>query len=185
MKESFLFLAPGFEETEALATVDILRRAGMTVSTVSIADRQVTGAHGITVVADTTFAEADFTGADWLICPGGMPGSPNLHAFEPLGLLLKEHFSSGGNIAAICASPALVLAPLGILCGREATCYPGLEPEAAKHGAIMRPVPVVALPGLITAHGPAATMAFALAIARQAQGDKIADDTAAGLLYKA
>ena len=89
MKKSFVFLATGFEEIEALATVDVLRRAGIEVTVVSIyKDRMVTGAHGITVAADVVMAGADFSDCDWLICPGGMPGPEHLAKFEPLTELL-------------------------------------------------------------------------------------------------
>lgn len=184
MKESFIFLADGFEEIEALATVDILRRAGMKVTTVSIAEPAVTGAHGVTVVADTLFADTDFTHADWLICPGGLPGAPNLHAFEPLNVLLAQHHEAGGNIAAICAAPAMVLAPLGLLRGRKATCYPGCEQGCIDGGAIMSDALVVEQPRLITGKGPAAAVDFALAIARHAMGEQAAADTAAGMLWQ-
>ena len=127
MHRSFIFLAEGFEEIEAITPTDVLRRAGMDVKTVSITDRhQVTGAHGITVVADLTFDEANFENAEWLIIPGGLPGAENLHNFEPLNDLLRKQ-AVEGKIAAICASPAMVLAPLGLLDGKEATGYPGTE----------------------------------------------------------
>ena len=116
MKESYLFLAQGFEEVEALTAVDVLRRAGIPVKTVSITDSlQVTGANGITVTADVLFADSNFDNALWLICPGGMPGSVNLHEYEPLQKLLVKQATEKRGIAAICAAPALVLAPLNIV----------------------------------------------------------------------
>ena len=116
MTTSYIFLATGFEEIEALTTVDIMRRAGMHVLTVSIEDTpQVAGAHGIPVVADTCISDIDFSQAEWLILPGGMPGATNLAACAPLCDALKAHAAKGGKIAAICASPAVVLAPLGLL----------------------------------------------------------------------
>ena len=135
MKRSYLFLAPGFEETEALATVDVMRRAGMEVLTVAINpenSEKVCGAHGVVVVADLLPEDADFTDVEWLICPGGMPGAQNLADSRIVTEALRAHAAKGGKIAAICASPALVLAPLGILDGREATCYPGMQPESDK-----------------------------------------------------
>jgi 4-methyl-5(b-hydroxyethyl)-thiazole monophosphate biosynthesis len=91
MKKAFVFLATGFEETEAIGTVDVLRRGGIEAVTVSISGtKQVNGAHGIGVVTDVLFADADFSDADALILPGGMPGSTNLNAFEPLKELLVE-----------------------------------------------------------------------------------------------
>ncbi|MDE5658250.1 MAG: DJ-1/PfpI family protein, partial [Muribaculaceae bacterium] len=85
MNRSFLFLAPGFEEIEALTVVDVMRRAGMDVKTVSIIpDLMVTGAHGVTVKADALFSETEFDNIEWLIVPGGLPGSSNLAEYAPL-----------------------------------------------------------------------------------------------------
>ena len=129
MRESYVFLADGFEEVEALTPVDVLRRAGMPVKTVSITSSLlVTGAHGVTVTADLIFNSTLFKDPAWLILPGGMPGASNLYDFDPLHGLLKNQFESKhGKIAAICASPAVVLGQMGLLKGREATCYPGFE----------------------------------------------------------
>lgn len=183
MKRSYLFLAPGFEETEALATVDVMRRAGMEVLTVAINpenSEKVCGAHGVVVVADLLPEDADFTDVEWLICPGGMPGAQNLADSRIVTEALRAHAAKGGKIAAICASPALVLAPLGILDGREATCYPGMQPESDK--IVMRDAPVVALDNLITGNGSASTLAFALAIVRRSCGDAVAQQIGSGML---
>lgn len=183
MKRSYLFLAPGFEETEALATVDVMRRAGMEVLTVAINpenSEKVCGAHGVVVVADLLPEDADFNDVEWLICPGGMPGAQNLADSRIVTDALRAHAAKGGKIAAICASPALVLAPLGILDGREATCYPGMQPESDK--IVMRDAPVVALENLITGNGPASTLAFALAIVRRSCGDAVAQQIGSGML---
>lgn len=180
---SFLFLANGFEEIEALTTVDVMRRAGMDVKTVSInVDRNVSGAHGVTVIADATFEECDFDKAEWLILPGGMPGATNLHEHKELGALLRAH-AAKGKIAAICAAPAVVLAPLGILKDREATCYPGFEAMCAQGDAVCKDVPVVALNNLVTGNGPAAATSFALAIVANSLGASVASEVAAGMLY--
>jgi len=181
MNHSFIFLAEGFEEIEALTVIDVMRRADMDIKTVSITDsKKVVGAHGITVEADITFKEADFAGSEWLILPGGMPGASHLHESEALGDLLKAH---KGKIAAICASPAVVLAPLGLLKGREATCYPGFEADCKKHGAVMRDVPVMTLDTLITANGPSSSLRFALAIVANSLGDSIAQQIGSAMLY--
>lgn len=181
MHRSFVFLSEGFEEIEALTVVDVMRRAGMDVKSVSITDnKKVAGAHGITVEADITFKEANFADSEWLILPGGLPGATNLYESEALGDLLKIH---KGKIAAICASPAVVLAPLGLLDGKEATCYPGFEAECKEHGAIMRDVPVMTLERLITANGPSASLRFALAIVANSMGDNVANQVGSGMLY--
>lgn len=181
MKASFLFLAEGFEEMEAITTIDIMRRAGFKLNTVSISSNlDVTGAHGVTIKADNLFNETNFADAEWLILPGGLPGANNLAEFKPLNDLLVSHHSHGGNIAAICASPAVVLAPLGILDGREATCYPGFEEtmKSAKKGYM----PVCQDGNIITANGPATATAFALAIVAKSIGEECAREVAEGLL---
>ena len=181
MSKSYVFLAEGFEEIEAITVVDVMRRAGMDVKTVSITDRrEVAGAHGVTISADLTFKQADFSDSEWLILPGGMPGATNLASFEALGELLKIH---KGKIAAICASPAVVLAPLGLLDGKEATCYPGLENDCVAHGAKTRDVPVMALERLITGNGPSASLRFALAIVANSMGDSVAQQVGGGMLF--
>lgn len=183
MKRNYLFLAEGFEEIEALTVVDVMRRAGLETLTVSVDDsQQVTGAHGIPVEADLLFTEVDFSDADWLIMPGGMPGAANLADTPALCDLIKTHFADGGNVAAICAAPAVVLAPLGILNGRKATSYPGFEGACVKGGAEMLDTRVVNDGNLITANGPASAMPFALAIAEAAAGSDTAAQVAAGML---
>lgn len=184
MNHSYLFLAPGFEEIEAIATVDVLRRAGMNVTTVAVCDGSslsVKGAHGVTVEADILVEDADFSDAEWLICPGGMPGATNLASSPAVSAALTTHFKKGGNIAAICASPAVVLEPLGILAGREATCYPGME--GLIRDAKMHDTPVVALDSLITGNGPASTLRFALAIVRASKGESVAQEVGGGMLF--
>ena len=129
MKKVALFLANGFEEIEALATVDILRRAQLTVETISISDKKsVTGAHNLSVIADKTFQEANFSDVGLLVLPGGMPGAKNLNEHEELKQLISQFNEEGKLIAAICAAP-MVLGGLGLLKDRRATCYPGFETE--------------------------------------------------------
>lgn len=179
-KTSYLFLAEGFEEIEALATVDILRRAGIKVETVAItSDPNVAGAHGIRVTADDVIGEIDADNADWLICPGGLPGSTNLAECETLCRMLVEHDKRGGNIAAICAAPAMVLAPLGLLDGRQATGYPGTTGVAGIEWLDQR---VVTSGNIITGNGPSSALPFALAIAAKTAGTAVADQVAAGML---
>ncbi len=183
MKKSYLFLATGFEEIEALATVDALRRAGIDVKTVSISeDLHVTGAHGITVKADCLFNEADYSSAEWLICPGGMPGASNLAAFEPLMEQLKKHAAKGGNVAAICAAPAVVLAAAGLLKNRKATAYPGFEEMLEQGGAVFTEGRAVVDGNIITANGPGSTFAFANAIITATCGTEAAVQVMQGML---
>ena len=179
MCRSFIFLAEGFEEIEAITVVDVLRRAGMDSKTVSItSDRSVTGAHGITVMADMTLGDADFGDAEWLILPGGMPGATNLVSNETVCSLLKEH---KGKIAAICASPGVVLAPLGLLEGRDATCYPGFEEhltgaEYTKQGVVTD--------GLVTtARGLGYALDLGLEISALLVGKETAAEVKDGIQY--
>lgn len=181
MNTSFLFLAEGFEEIEALATVDVLRRAGMPVKTVSITESlQVKGAHGITVSADLLFDNTLFDHPEWLILPGGLPGAENLYNFAPLQGLLERQAHQNGKIAAICASPAVVLGQLGLLKGKKATCYPGFEDML--EGAICLPEPVVEDNNFITANGPSNSLPFALTIVAASVGQTRALSVAAGML---
>ena len=172
MKESFLFLADGFEEVEALTTVDVLRRAGMPVRTVSITSNpMVTGAHGIQVKADVLYDATIFSDPAWLILPGGMPGATNLHDFAPLiGLLNRQYESADGKIAAICAAPAVVLGAEGLLRGRKATCYPGFESDLK--GAEYVDARVVTDDKFVLANGPSSALKFGLAIVAKELGEE-------------
>ncbi len=181
MHHSFLFLAEGFEEIEALTPIDVMRRAGMDVKTVSITDsKTVRSVHGVTMEADLTFKEADYADSEWLILPGGMPGASNLADFAPLTDLLKVH---KGKIAAICAAPAVVLAPLGLLEGKDATGYPTFADELRKYGAVVRDAPVIALDKIITANGPSSALRFALAIVANSLGDAVAQRVGSDMLF--
>ena len=182
MKESFVFMADGFEEVEALTCVDVLRRAGMPVTTVSInEDPMVTGAHGVMVVADSVFGDDNYADAEWLVLPGGMPGATNLASHEALCRELVAQDERGGKVAAICASPAIVLAPLGLLDGRDAVCYPGME--AAVGNARWGGAPVAIAGNVVTGNGPAAAARFALTLVAQSLGQEQADQVAAGMLF--
>ena len=184
MNRNYVFLAQGFEEIEALTVVDVLRRAGMDVKTVSItASRQVVGAHGMEVTADMLIDEAEFSDAGFLILPGGMPGSTNLYENACLRQLLVRHAADGGCIAAICAAPAVVLATLGLLDGKEATCYPGFEKQCRAAGAIMRDASVIALDRLITGNGPSAALRFSLAIVANVMGESQAQEVGSAMLF--
>lgn len=183
MKTSFLFLAAGFEEIEALTAVDVLRRAGMEVQTVSITSAlQVRGAHGITVTADVLFDNTLFSNPEWLLLPGGMPGATNLYEFGPLqGLLKSQAESKDGRIAAICAAPAVVLGQLGLLKGEKATCYPGFEHLI--EGAQMVAEPVVTSNKFVLGNGPAYALPWALTIVMETLGQEAAAKVASGMLY--
>ncbi len=180
MKKVALFLANGFEEIEALATVDILRRAQITVHTVSITDdKNVTGAHSMTVVADKIYKELDFSAVDVLVLPGGMPGAKNLNEHEDLKKQVKAFADKGNNVAAICAAP-MVLGGLRLLDGKKATCYPGFEPELI--GAETTGENVVVADNIITGKGPAFVFDFALQIVESIAGIGVRKEVEEGLL---
>lgn len=186
MKESYLFLAEGFEEVEALMTIDIMRRAGIEVTTVAIDNYEVvTGAHGVQVVADALIDEIglsdpeNLNGVEWLILPGGMPGASNLAECSQLVDALLAHNANEGKIAAICAAPAVVLNRHGLLQGRRATCYPGFECP----GTTLTAERVTVDGNIVTANGPSSASNFALEIVRQTKGDEAAIQVAAGMLF--
>lgn len=175
-----IHLAPGFEEIEAITTIDILRRANIDTQTVAIMNcLQVTGAHGIEVRADVSFTRADYENAGMLVLPGGLPGSHNLADHEGLADKIQEHYDKGKWLAAICAAP-LVYGRMGLLEGEEAICYPSFEPELK--GAIISDDFVAVSGKFITGKGPGVTMDFALEIVKQIKGEETSKQIAQGLL---
>lgn len=181
MKKTVLFLAEGFEELEAIAVVDVLRRAEIEVRTVSISDNpEVVGAHGVTLVADLVWNELEAGDTDCLIFPGGMPGALHLGSCEPLISLLQQHYDKGRPIAAICAAPAMVLSHLNAGRKLRLTCYPGFEkylPDAE-----VLPDGVVVDKGVISGKGPGFAVQFGLAIVEYLCPAGKAEEVAAGML---
>ncbi len=182
-QKSYIFLAPGVEEVEAVATVDALRRAEIPVVTVAVSDNiLVKGATGQTLVADTLISDVNTDDADWLIVPGGDPGAQNLAASPAANEKILAHYKRGGRIASICAGPAVVIAPLGVLKDKKATCYPGLGDAINSNGGEYVEQTVVVEPGLITSEGPGTTLPFAIEIIRATKGDQAAQAVASGML---
>ncbi len=180
MKKVFIFLADGFEEIEAIAPIDILRRAELDVVTVSISDsKTVTGAHGIKVEADQLFTETTFGENDYYVLPGGYDGMLNLSAHQGVNELLKKQHSEGKKLAAICASPS-VLGKLGILEGKEAICYPGFEGKLT--GATISKKSVVEDGNVITGKGPGVAVQFALKIVESLKGKETASQVSDSLM---
>lgn len=176
------FLATGFEEVEAIAPVDLLRRAGKEVRTVSVTGgKTVTGAHGIPVVADLLFEESDYADAELLMLPGGMPGTTNLGAHKGLCALLQKQNAMQKRIGAICAAPT-VLGALGILDGRKATCYPGCEPGLT--GAIPQADTVVKDGNITTSKGPGTAVEYGLALVGLFYDEKAVAELAEAFQYK-
>lgn len=177
----YAFLADGFEDVEALAPIDILRRAGLELQMVSInADVVVTSAHGVKMIADTTIDQIDFSKADLLLLPGGLPGSTNLDACAALREGIMQHYQAGKLLAAICAAP-LVFGHLGILQGVKATCYPGVEGELK--GADYTAALVQCDGQFITGKGPGAAMEFGYTILEVLGHSQAAAQLRDGMMY--
>ena len=177
MKPCYLFLTKGFEEIEAVATIDILRRAGLDLKTVSVEETlEVEAAHGVVIKADMLLSEGDFSEAEILILPGG---TLRLGEFPKLIDLLRNQNACQGWIAAICAAPS-ILGRIGLLDGREATAYPGFEENLT--GAMVSNKRVVVSDNIITGKGPGCTMEFALKIVETLCGEPTANTLADGLI---
>ncbi len=173
---AYIFLADGFEEIEAITPIDILRRAGIETVTVSISENlRVVGAHHIAVEADCLFSQCDFANADALILPGGLPGTTNLGAHQPLLDLLKRHHVAEKLTAAICAAPS-ILGKLNLLDGKEAICYPSFE--KALHGATISGSKVVRSGNIITAKAAGVATEFALELVATLKGTEEAQKIA-------
>lgn len=160
MKTIYVFLAEGFEEIEAATPVDLLRRAGLQCKLVSVTGQlDVMGAHGIVYKADMLFEAGEYHEAEAIILPGGMPGTLNLQKHEGLKSVIKELFEQGKYICAICAAP-MILGNMGLLSGRRATIFPGMEEHL--HGAQLSHDMVCADGNIITSRAPGTAFKFAL-----------------------
>lgn len=187
-KKILVLLAEGFEEVEAITPIDYLRRAGVEVTTAAIGeDQTVKGSHGIPVMADTTLStltrqggQVDSAAWDGVLLPGGIPGAPNLAASKGTSDLVKNMSQAGKWVCAICASPAVVLFPLGILKDRRFTCYPGMEEKVS--GATWSEEPVVIDGHIITSRGAGTAAAWAVAIIGKLTDEATAHKTAAAVL---
>ncbi|MDO5718729.1 MAG: DJ-1/PfpI family protein [Tissierellia bacterium] len=170
MKKIILVLADGFEEIEAISSADILRRADIDLKTVSInEDLSVKGAHDIELKADLNLKKLKSGEYDGVIIPGGMDGVQNLLASEPVIEIVRDFYEGGKMVAAICAGP-MVLEKAGILKGKSAICYPGLEDEISS--AEIKSDDVVLDGNLITSKGPSTAISFAVEIVGYLNGDK-------------
>ena len=184
MKKVYVFLADGFEDVEALIPVDVWRRGGIDVTTVSISDFPlVNSAHGVNVEADIMFEQGEFNDADLIFLPGGMPGASNLFAHKGVCKAVVDQFTAGKKVAAICASPAVVLAPLGILEGKRATCYPGFESVLAENNATYTGDLFTVDGNVTTGEGPAAAFPFAYELLSQLVNKQTADQIAEGMRF--
>ena len=176
MKGINIFLADGFEDIEALAVNDVLRRAGLRVNLVAISDEPfVVSSHGVTIGVEDYFSEWDGnhsgTGPkDFMIFPGGMPGSKNLAACKALIAAMREHYAAGGSLAAICAAPGLVLSQLDVPEGLQFTCFDGFQDALIAEGATFHDVPAVSCGRIVTGRSAGNAVAFGLAILEHIKG---------------
>lgn len=176
-----VFLAEGFEEIEAIAPIDIFRRAGLEVTTVSVTgNREVRGAHNVTVLSDTLFDDTDCSVNDLLYLPGGMPGTSNLDAHEGLKELIRKQAESGKPVAAICAAPS-ILGKMGLLEGKEAICYPGFEKFLT--GATLSGQTIAKAGNILTAKGAGVAIPFALKIVEELKGKEVSEQIAGAIIY--
>ena len=182
MTKLALILAEGFEEVEALTPVDLLRRAGIECETLSLdSERLVVGSHGIPVLADKRWEDADFSAYDGVILPGGLKGTHRLYGDTRLEALLQEYSAAGKLTAAICAAPT-VLSEAGLLKGKRAVCYPELEEQL--DGAILTREEAVLDGPVLTSRGMGTAIPFGLKIVEYFRGKESAKALAEKIVYK-
>ena len=183
MSKVVVLLAEGFEEIEALTPVDLMRRAGIDVVTASITEElQVMGSHGIPVTADTVISKLGET-ADALFLPGGKLGTDNLKASAETAALIKDYLDKGRYLTAICAAPT-VFGKMGLLKGRKATCYPGLEGQLTGAEWTGEEVSVAVDGNFVTSRGAGTAMDFSLKLIELLVSAEAADDIASKVVYK-
>ncbi|MCI8525852.1 MAG: DJ-1/PfpI family protein [Oscillospiraceae bacterium] len=177
----YLLLGKGFEEIEAITPVDVLRRCGVEVQTAGIGGLEIEGGHGVVVRADCRVEDIDQEKLEMIVVPGGLGGVASIQGSEAALRAIRAARAAGKYVAAICAGPS-VLGGLGLLQGRRATCYPGVEGQLT--GAVCEDGPVVVDGKLITSRGPGTSAAFALALAEALCGGEAAAQTAKGMLVR-
>lgn len=168
----YIFLAPGFEETEATTPLDFLRRAGANIQSVGVGSDHITGANGITLKTDITTADVDFNAIEAVILPGGQPGTTNLEKDETVQKAIDVCAEKGALIGAICAAPT-ILGHKGLLKGKTATCYPGNEGELI--GANYVTDETCTDGNIVTARGPGVSQQFGFALVKFLYGEAEAE----------
>lgn len=177
-----IFLADGVEEVEALTVVDLCRRAGVAISTVSIMPgREVTSSHQVTFLADELFADVDFEQVDMIVLPGGMPGTLNLEAYEPLMAQVDAFYKKGKYLSAICAAPS-IFGHRGMLQGETACSFP--EFESHLEGAHVTHGRVEVSGQFITSRGMGTAIEFGLAIVARMKGQECAEQIRRKIVYE-
>ena len=181
MKKVLVILADGFEEMEALSPIDLLRRAGASVTVAGLGKTEITSSRKVKVLCDKLLSETDIDNWDAVVLPGGMPGATNLAASEDVKKRILSTYSAGKFVCAICASPAVVLAPLGIIDGKKAVCYPGMEKGLDKIKFCADKV--LRTDNIITARGAGCALEFGLEIVSALFTREKADDLAIAIVY--
>lgn len=179
-KQVLVVFADGFEDIEALTPVDVLTRAGAKVVLAGLNGKCATSSHNVKIETDINISEAKLDAYDAIVLPGGMPGAKNLAASNEVSKRILSHFEQGRIVAAICASPAVVLGPLGILKNRKAVCYPGMEDTCpnVKFGQQR----VCKDGNVITARGAGCAMEFGLEIVSALFGEQVAKEIAKSMV---
>lgn len=177
----YVMLADGFEEVEALAPVDVLRRAGVQVQTVGVTGQTVAGSHGVLVQADCTPAGVQLDTAEMIVLPGGLQGTKNLYASEFVREAVQYCLGHDKYVAAICAAPSVILGGMGLLQGKAATCYPGMEQGMT--GADAQDKPCCIDGKIITGRAMGASLTFGLKLCAALKGQAAADEVARKIVY--
>lgn len=177
-KDVLVAIADGTEELEAVTIIDVLRRAEADVTVASVGGKQVTASRGVNLVADAVISDCVGTVYDLIVLPGGMPGAEHLRDSGELTKMLKDQAASGRLYGAICASPAVVLKPHGLLGNKKATCYPSLLSELDN----AQQEKVVVDGNCITSQGPATALEFSLKLVELLLGKQKANEVAQAML---
>ncbi len=180
MSRAAVLLIDGFEETEAVTVVDVLRRADVKVDVLGVEKRRVVGSHHIALEADALLADHAGDRYQLVVLPGGMPGAARLRDHDGVQAFLKAHHAAGRLVAAICAAP-IALGKAGVLQGKRATCYPGFE-EQLTGADVQKTTPVVKDGNVITSRAPGTAMAFSLALVDELCGAGTGKKLAAAML---
>ena len=181
MKGVKIFIADGFEDIEALATCDVLKRGGVEVELVRVGEgKSAVSSHGLKIETDSQLCEIcrcheGSKQSDFMIFPGGMPGSKNLAECEELMKMMKEHYAVGGSVAAICAAPGLVISQLDGLEGKKVTCFDGFESYLEAKGAVFTGETAVRDGRVITGRSAGHALSFGLEILKAIKGEEIAE----------
>lgn len=185
MAKIYVFITDGNEETEIIAPADLLRRAGNDVTLVSANGKlETTGANGLKICADKLIEDEEYLDGDVYMIPGGLPGAEILGADKRVTDLLMYAFENGKHVGAICASPAVVFAKLGIISGKKATCYPGCEGALEEGNAEATGLPAVTDGNVTTGKGPGAAAAYGIELVRVINGEAAAEKLAGEFIFQ-